>query len=49
MSTIDPSKDEIAERAVSLLIERINDPDAPVPARDVSTSFRVVQRESTTV
>jgi DNA-binding LacI/PurR family transcriptional regulator len=49
LSTIDPSKDEIAERAVSLLIERINDPDAPVPARDVSTSFRVVQRESTTV
>jgi DNA-binding LacI/PurR family transcriptional regulator len=49
LSTIDPSKDEIAERAVSLLIERINDPDAPVPARDVSTSFRVVQRESTSV
>jgi DNA-binding LacI/PurR family transcriptional regulator len=49
LSTIDPSKDEIAERAVSLLIERINDPDAPMPARDVSTSFRVVQRESTTV
>ncbi|MDN4639115.1 LacI family DNA-binding transcriptional regulator [Agreia sp. PsM10] len=46
LSTIDPSKDEIAETAVDLLLERIENPDSDVPARDLATVFRVVQRES---
>ena len=46
LSTIDPSKDEIAETAVDLLLERIENPDSDVPARDLATMFRVVQRES---
>ncbi|CAD5991909.1 LacI family DNA-binding transcriptional regulator [Agreia sp. COWG] len=48
LSTIDPSKDEIAETAVALLIERIENPGSDAPARDLATTFRVVQRESTT-
>ena len=46
LSTIDPSKDQIAETAVALLLERIEDPDSDAPARDLATEFRVVQRES---
>jgi DNA-binding LacI/PurR family transcriptional regulator len=46
LSTIDPSKDEIAETAVDLLLERIENPDSEAPARDLATVFRVVQRES---
>jgi len=46
LSTIDPSKDEIAETAVDLLLERIDNPESDAPARDLATEFRVVQRES---
>lgn len=46
LSTIDPSKDQIAETAVDLLLERIEHPDSDAPARDLATVFRVVQRES---
>ena len=46
LSTIDPSKDQIAETAVDLLLERIENPDSTAPARDLATEFRVVQRES---
>ncbi|SMQ59329.1 LacI family DNA-binding transcriptional regulator [Agreia sp. VKM Ac-1783] len=46
LSTIDPSKDQIAETAVDLLLERIENPDSDAPARDLATEFRVVQRES---
>jgi DNA-binding LacI/PurR family transcriptional regulator len=49
LSTIDPSKDQIAETAVELLLERIENPDSDEPARDLSTAFRVVQRESSAV
>lgn len=49
LSTIDPSKDQIAETAVELLLERIENPDSDAPARDLATVFRVVQRESSAV
>jgi DNA-binding LacI/PurR family transcriptional regulator len=49
LSTIDPSKDQIAETAVDLLIERIENPESDAPPRDLSTVFRVVQRESSAV
>jgi DNA-binding LacI/PurR family transcriptional regulator len=49
LSTIDPSKDEIAETAVDLLLERIEHPESDVPPRDLATVFRVIQRESTAI
>lgn len=48
LSTIDPGRTEIAERAVEALLQRINDRDLPVgPARLLEVPFKVIAREST--
>lgn len=46
LSTVSPDHDEVASRAVGLLLRRIGGDDAWVPQDYVST-FRVVEREST--
>lgn len=47
MSTVDTGRDEIAQTAVDLLLERINEKDAPVPPRTIKPDFRIIRREST--
>jgi DNA-binding LacI/PurR family transcriptional regulator len=47
MSSVDPGRDQIAQVAVDLLIERINEKDDPAPRREILADFRVVGREST--
>jgi DNA-binding LacI/PurR family transcriptional regulator len=50
LSTIDPGRADIAERAVTALIERIGDRDGAVgSARRIDVPFHVVARESTFV
>jgi len=49
LSTIDPGRDEIAETAVRLLVERIADSGRAIPPREYEANFRVIQRESSTV
>ncbi|WP_407344877.1 LacI family DNA-binding transcriptional regulator [Pengzhenrongella phosphoraccumulans] len=46
LSTIAPGKDEIAERAIAMLLERIDDPDRTIAPREVETAFKLVVRES---
>ncbi|MBT2513815.1 LacI family DNA-binding transcriptional regulator [Arthrobacter sp. ISL-30] len=46
LSTVDPGRDEIAETAIRVLMERIKNPDGGAP-REIETAFRVVGREST--
>ncbi len=46
LSTVDPGRREIATTAVDLLLQRIEGA-ADGPPREVRTSFRVVEREST--
>ena len=48
LSTIDPGMDEIAEMAISMLLERIDNPDDLIVPREVETAFKLVARESTT-
>lgn len=48
LSTIDPGRDAIADNAVALLIERINEQKGDRrPPRTIKTDFRLVAREST--
>jgi DNA-binding LacI/PurR family transcriptional regulator len=47
MTSIDPGQDEIAEVAVRLLIERINEKGEPAPPRQVLADYSVIGREST--
>ncbi|GIF45764.1 LacI family transcriptional regulator [Asanoa ferruginea] len=47
MSSVDPGRDQIAEVAVDLLIERINEKGDPAPPRQILADFRVAAREST--
>ena len=47
MSSVNPGRDEIAEVAVRLLIERINEKGEPAPPRQVLAGYSVVGREST--
>lgn len=49
LSTVDPGRDEIAETAVRILAERINNRDAQVPPRQILTEFSIIERESTAV
>lgn len=49
LSTVDPGRDEIAETAVRILAERINNRDEQVPPRQILTDFSIVERESTAV
>jgi DNA-binding LacI/PurR family transcriptional regulator len=47
LSTIDPGREEIAETAVRVLLERIAGTGRVTPPRQYTAAFRVVQREST--
>lgn len=47
LSTVDIGREEIAERAVQLLIERIAESGAGQEPREIVSGFRVVPREST--
>ncbi len=49
LSTIDPGREEIAETAVRLLMERITGTDERIAPREIEVDFRVIQRESSTV
>ncbi|MCI2957698.1 LacI family transcriptional regulator [Agromyces atrinae] len=44
LTTVDPGRREIAERAVAALVERIG--GAAVPPREILAEYRVVERES---
>lgn len=47
MSSVDPGRDQIAQMAVDLLLERIREKGDPVPPRQVFADYRIVGREST--
>lgn len=48
LSSVEPGKQEIAERAVLNLLERMNQGDeVPRPAREIEVEFSIVEREST--
>jgi DNA-binding LacI/PurR family transcriptional regulator len=47
LSSVDPGREEIAEIAVQLLVERIGEKDEPAPPRQIKPDFRIVAREST--
>lgn len=47
LSSVDPDRESIAEIAVELLVERINETGERRPPRLVKPDFRVVEREST--
>ncbi|MDQ1287795.1 MAG: hypothetical protein QG622_1360 [Actinomycetota bacterium] len=49
LSTVDPGRAEIAERAVEMLVERMGPGGKDLPPREVPARFKVVPRESTTV
>lgn len=49
LSSIDLKVSDLAESAVQMLIERIEAPDGPRPARRVVADFQLVERESTAV
>lgn len=46
LTTVAPDHEQIAETALQLLVERIARGDEVGPGRDVTSSFRVVERES---
>ena len=47
LTTVDPGRDEIAAKAVDLLVERINEKGVKSPPRTVKADFSIVSREST--
>jgi len=47
LSTINPGRDEIADTAVRILLERISGAAADAPPQEIEAGFRLVQREST--
>lgn len=47
LTTVAPDHDQIADTALRFLVERIASGDKPGPGRDVTSSFRVMVREST--
>jgi DNA-binding LacI/PurR family transcriptional regulator len=49
LSTIDPGREEIAQTALRVLVERMDAAAAELPPREFPAAFRVVQRESTTI
>lgn len=46
LSSVNPGREEIAETAIKVLMERIKNPSGPAP-REILTQFQVVAREST--
>ncbi|MEV1132276.1 LacI family DNA-binding transcriptional regulator [Agromyces sp. NPDC049794] len=49
LSSVDPGREEIAENAVALLLERIGEKAERRPPRQIKPDFRIVARESTGV
>jgi DNA-binding LacI/PurR family transcriptional regulator len=47
MSSVDPGRDQIAQIAVDLLLERIREKGESAPPRQVLADYRIVGREST--
>ncbi|UWX97726.1 LacI family transcriptional regulator [Arthrobacter zhaoxinii] len=47
LTSVDPGREEIAETAVRLLVERIGEKEEPLAPRTVKAGFRIVHREST--
>ncbi len=47
LSTVDTGREEIAETAVELLLERIDEKTDPAPPRTIKPDFRIIAREST--
>ena len=47
LTTIDPGREEIAETAVRVLLERIEAKDSATPTRELFADFSIVEREST--
>jgi DNA-binding LacI/PurR family transcriptional regulator len=47
LTTVDPGRDEIADTAVRVLLERIAATDAAGPPREILAQYRIVDREST--
>lgn len=47
LSTIDPGRDDIARRAVELLVRRIEKDAEPFEPEEIAVPFRVIEREST--
>ena len=47
LSTVEPGRDEIAQVAVDMLVERINEKGDPMPPRQILADYRIVGREST--
>jgi DNA-binding LacI/PurR family transcriptional regulator len=47
LSTIDPGRDEIARRAVELLLRRISEDPESFEPEEIAVPFRVIEREST--
>ncbi|MDQ0633487.1 DNA-binding LacI/PurR family transcriptional regulator [Arthrobacter pascens] len=46
LSTVDPGRQEIAETAVRMLLERIDGEGANIPPREFESSFRIIPRGS---
>ena len=49
LTTVDPGREEIAETAVRVLLERIDERDPAQPPRELFAEFSIVERESTRV
>jgi len=47
LTTVDPGREEIAETAVRVLLERIEAKDSATPPRELFADFSIVEREST--
>ena len=47
LTTVDPGREEIAETAVHVLIERIDAKGSALPPRELFADFSIVEREST--
>jgi len=49
LTTVDPGREEIAETAVRVLLERIDAKGSAMPPRELFADFSIVERESTAV
>ncbi|HEV7949179.1 MAG TPA: substrate-binding domain-containing protein, partial [Glaciihabitans sp.] len=47
LTTVNPGRDEIAQTAVEILLDRISGAPATAPAREIQSQFEIVHREST--
>ena len=47
LSSVEPGRDQIAQVAVDLLLERIKEKGERVPPRQILADYRIVRREST--